>query len=128
VNGAIGYVDSINTFGLPNPPTSTTTTSYGGFLNGRVIGPLILGVGANQTHWENLEPNGIAGSPNFGKVNYMNHFQGFGAVQYSFWDKLFLKFVANYAKFHYEDIISEPTHLSFTNTEWGGRFRVMYLF
>jgi hypothetical protein len=128
VNGAIGYVDSINTYGLPDLAGSTTTMSYGGFLNGRVIGPLILGVGANQTRWENLEPNGNPNTPALNnKTDYATHFQGFFAVQYSFWHRLFLKFVGSSARFHFEDVVQDPPH-PFTNTEWGGRFRVMYLF
>jgi len=128
INGAIGYLDQWTDDGLPNPRASTTTQSVGGFLNGRVYGPLILGLGANQTRWNNLEPNGDTRTPQLnGETDWSTHFQGFGAIQYSFWDKLFLKFVANHARFHYEEIVQVPSH-SYTNTEWGGRFRVMYLF
>lgn len=128
VNAAIGYVDSWTDTNKPNPAKSTTTSSIGGFLNGRIYGPLMLGVGANQTRWNNLLPNANSQSPDLnGSTDWATHFQGFGAVQYSFWDKLFFKFVANYARFHYEDIVQVPSH-SYTNKEYGGRLRMMYLF
>jgi hypothetical protein len=128
VNGAIGYKDStLPISGLPDLAGSTTTMSYGGFLNGRVIGPFILGIGANQTHWESLETNGTPTSSNFNKQNYKTHFQSFFAVQYSFWDKLFLKFVGSHASYNFGGILQDPP-IGYTSTEWGGRFRVMYLF
>jgi len=128
VNAAVGYLDYWIDTGLAKPENSTTTRSFGGFLNGRVIGPLMLGVGANQTHWNNLKPNANPDTPRLnGATDWSTHFQGFGAIQYSFWDKLFFKFVANYARFHYEDIVQNPPH-SYTNNEWGGRLRMMYLF
>ncbi len=128
INGAIGYYDIWTIDGLPNPANSTTTKSYGGFLNGRVYGPLLVGVGANETRWNNLQPNSRAETPDLhGQTDWSTHFQGFGAVQYSFWDKLFLKFVANYARFHYQDVVQYPAH-PYTNKEWGGRLRMMYLF
>jgi hypothetical protein len=129
VNGAIGYVDNWNGTGQPDTTKSTTTTSVGAFLNGRVVGPLMLGVGANNTHWENLVPNASPLSPELhGKPNYKNHLQTFGAIQYSIWDKLFMKFVASYSTYHFEDVIEVPHTGTFTNKEYGGRLRVMYLF
>lgn len=128
INGAIGYVDFWNATGQPDTSKSTTTSSFGGFLNGRLVGPLILGLGANTTHWENLLPNANSQTPEKnGKVNYKDHLQTFAALQYSFWDKLFLKFVGSYSKYHFEDLVEVPPH-PFTNKEYGARFRVMYLF
>jgi len=128
VNAAIGYLDSWNAFGLPDTKGSSTTRTFGGFLNGRIFGSLMVGLGANQTHWNNLLPNGNAQTPNLhGDTDWATHFQSFAAIQYGLWDKLFFKFVANYARFHYEDIVQNPPH-SYTNSEWGGRLRMMYLF
>ena len=128
INGAIGYTDDWTETGKAAPLTSTTTKTYGGFLNGRVYGPLMVGLGANQTHWNNLLPNQSAQTPNLnGQTDYATHFQGFAAVQYSFWDKMFLKFVANYSRFHYQDVVQYPA-APYTNKEWGGRLRMMYLF
>ena len=127
INGAIGYIDTWNVVGRPDLVNSTTTKSFGGFLNGRLYGPLIVGLGANETRMDRLEPNGVVGSSNFGENDYFTHFQSFFAVQYSVWDKLFFKFVGSQARYHFEDKVQEPGH-PFTNTELGGRFRVMYLF
>jgi hypothetical protein len=54
--------------------------------------------------------------------------QTFAAIQYSLWDKLFFKFVASYSQFHFEDVIEVPHTGTFTDKEYGGRFRAMYLF
>jgi hypothetical protein len=128
INGAIGYYDEWTDQNLPEPQNSTTTKTYGGFLNGRVYGPLLVGLGANETHWNNLLPNASPLTPQLnGQTTSATHFQGFGAVQYSFWDRLLLKFVANYARYHNDDVVEGPPH-PYTNKEWGGRFRMMYLF
>ena len=129
INGAIGYLDSWSaSTGAPNLAGSTTTKSYGAFLNGRVYGPVIVGLGANQTHYENLLTNQNPISPQLnGQSDWESHLQTFAAVQYSFWDKMFVKFVGSYARFHYEDILQVPAH-PFTNKEYGGRLRMMYLF
>lgn len=126
-NAGLRYVDDWTKDGLPNPPGSTTMKSFGGFINGRPYGDLILGVGLNQTLSENLEVNGINGSPNFGLSDYATHTQGFFAIQYSFWNKLFFKFVGAYASYHYEDRVQEPAH-PYTHSMTSGRLRMMYLF
>jgi hypothetical protein len=128
VNGAIGYLDYWTDTNKPDPKKSTTVSSVGGFLNGRVYGPLLLGVGANQTHWNNLLPNGDTRTPRLnGKTDWSTHFQSFAAIQYSFWDKLFFKVVGSYSRFHFEDVTQTPSS-PYTNTEYGVRFRTMYLF
>jgi hypothetical protein len=127
LNGAVGFVDSWNNLGLPDLTQSTTTYSYGGFLNGRVYGPLILGVGTNMTHVDYLERNGNTASSNLGKSNYDNHLQTFGAIQYSFWDRLYAKFVFSYAEYHHEDKLQDPPH-PYTHGVYTGRLRLMYLF
>lgn len=129
INGAIGYIDTWDSDGSANTSKSSTTSTYGGFLNGRVYGPLMLGIGANQTHFNNLTANESPLSPQLhGQTDWESHFQSFAAVQYSFWNKLFLKFVGSYSQFHYEDIIEVPARGTFTNKEYGGRLRMMYLF
>jgi hypothetical protein len=127
INAAVGYTDVWNIRGLPELRMSTTTKSFGGFLNGRVIGALLVGVGVNYTHLTDLDENNIATSPNLGQTNYWTHLQSFGAVQYSFWDKLSFKFVAGYAKFHFEDKLQNPA-FPYDNTAYSGRLRMMYLF
>ncbi len=127
VNGAIGYVDSVNFQGLRDSVGSTTTKSVGGFLNGRLIDNLLVGFGAHLTRLDNLETNGTQGSPNFGKSDVYTHFLAFAAVQYALWDKVFIKFVGSRASFTFDDYLQDPPH-SFTNGLWGGRLRLMYLF
>lgn len=126
VNGAVGYVDSTNVNGQLDEAGSTTTTSLGGFANGRV-GPVILGAGVNYTTFHTLAKNGTAGSPNFGRHDEHSHLQAFFAVQYGVWDRLFVKFVAARAVYDFEDFIQDPPH-PLTYKLWGGRLRVMYLF
>ncbi len=127
IDAAIGFVDSINTQGLPDLAASTTTKSVGGFLNGRVVDSLLVGLGANYTYRDDLQQNSTVGSPGYGKGDVSTQFQGFFAVQYGFWDRVFIKFVGSRASFHFEDNLQTPSH-RFTNGMWGGRMRLMYLF
>jgi hypothetical protein len=127
VNGAIGYVDNVNVKGQPDEDSSSTRKSVGGFLNGRPIGDLLVGVGYNWTQSHSMARNGIEGSPNYGKTNLNTHTQAFFAIQYSFWDRLFFKFVGARASYDFEDYVQVPAH-PFTNSMYSGRFRVMYLF
>jgi hypothetical protein len=127
INGAIGYIDNWDKNNNPQLRSSFTTKSFGGFLNGRIVGPLLLGLGLNYTNKVDLDENGIQGSQNFGQTNSWSHWQSFAAVQYSFWNKLFFKFVAGYAKF---DFVERRQDLgsSYDNTAYSVRFRMMYLF
>jgi hypothetical protein len=126
-NIARGFIDSTNDKGLPDLQGSTTTTSFGGFLNGRPqLGSLVIGIGANSTLRKSLDRNLNAG-PNYGLANEHKHTQMFAAVQYSFWDRLFLKLVAARAKYDFVDHIQDPPH-PFTNEMVSYRFRVQYNF
>jgi hypothetical protein len=127
INGAVAYVDTYNTEGNPDYDNSTTQKSFGGFLNGRIYGPLLVGGGVNQTTLETLKLNQVADSPNYGKANLETHLQTFFAIQYSLWDKVFFKFVGAYARYKFEDNIQNPP-VPFQNSMWSGRLRVMYLF
>ena len=127
-NGAVGYVDEINTEGLPNRARSTTTKSFGGFINGHPpIGSLVLGGGLHYTAQESLDTNQVATSPNFGKANQHTHTQWYVAAQYSFWDRLFFKVVGARATYDFEDNIQDPAH-PFTNKMASYRFRIQYNF
>jgi len=127
INGAIRYVDSWSKDGLPDPEGSTTSKSFGGFLNGRVYGPLLVGLGANWSREDNLETNRNVDSPRYDLNSYKTHLQSFAAIQYSFWDKLFFKFVGGYATMHFEDNIQDPPRPQ-DATMYSGRLRMMYLF
>lgn len=128
LNFGRGFVDDTNDKGLYNARGSNTTTSIGGFLNGRPFGSLLVGLGANLTTREPMETNPTVGNPNYGKANQYSQMLAFAAVQYAFWDRLFLKFVASHAKYEIEDNVSPTPVGSFTYKSYGGRLRMMYLF
>ena len=131
VNAAIGYVDTINADGVPQPASSTTTRSIGGFVNGG-FGPklpLVIGFGVNQTHWEDLQKNGNPPPDiNAGKTDMQDHFQTFFAVQYTLFERFYIKFVGSHANFRYYDYSHTPSKDSTSTGELGGRLRLMMLF
>ncbi len=88
---------------------------------------MLVGLGANYTYRDDLQQNSIVGSRGCGKGDVSSQFQGFFAVQYGLWDRVFIKFVGSRPSFHFEDNLQTPSH-SFTNGMWGGRLRLMYLF
>jgi hypothetical protein len=122
VNGAYSIVDKIDGQGRVDSEGSVTVYSVGGFANARVVGPLLVGVGANYTRVDDLHieppPSNLHGE--------FSHFQGFGAVQVVVLDQLFIKAVAAYAKADFAPTftMSEP----YQNTAISARLRLMYLF
>lgn len=72
-----------------NNAGSATTITYGGFLNGRVIDNLVLGVGYHRTSAENLNVDPASGG--LPDRNYSTLM--FGAIQYTLWDTLLMKYV-----------------------------------
>ncbi|HWA77870.1 MAG TPA: hypothetical protein VG937_36295 [Polyangiaceae bacterium] len=122
VNGAYAIVDKIDAQGRVDTEGSITTYSVGGFANARVVGPVLVGVGANYTRVDDLHdeppPSNLHGE--------FSHLQAFGAVQVVVLDQLFIKAVAAYAKADFAPTftMSEP----YQNTAISGRLRLMYLF
>jgi hypothetical protein len=131
VSAAVGYVDSISAEGIPQPGASNTTRTIGGFVNGG-FGPkfpLVLGVGIHQTHWHDLQKNGNPPPDiNSGKSTEQDHFQSFFAVQYTLFERFYIKFVGSHANFRYYDYAHTPSKLSTSQAELGGRLRLMMLF
>lgn len=128
LNAAVGYTDVENIQGLPERASSRTTRSFGGFLNVHPpLGSLLIGFGYNVTFQESLDVNLVYDDPRFGDANQHTHKQAFFAIQYGFWDRLFLKFVGANASYDFEDNIQNPPH-PFTNEMMSGRFRVQYNF
>jgi len=84
----------------------------------------VLGVGAVQSRWQNFIKDERVESPHYDEYNFDQQFQAFGAIQYSFWDTFFIKFVGSYAHWRHQDRSSVP----FANTQLGGRLRLMMLF
>jgi len=131
VSAAIGYVDTIDREGVPQPAGSTTTRTIGGFVNGG-FGPklpLVIGVGIHQTHWEDLQKNGNPPPDiNSGKPDMQDHFQSFVALQYTLFERYYIKFVGSHANWRYYDYAHTPSKDSTSRTELGGRLRFMMLF
>lgn len=129
VEGGVSYAQGFETksnlfTGLRDDAASNTVTSISGFINGRVIDSLVLGVGVLQSRWENLATDERPGSAHFGEHDFDRQLQAFGAVQYSFWDVFYLKFVGAYAHWRHQDRASTP----FANKMTSARLRFMVLF
>jgi hypothetical protein len=122
--GNVGY--AINDVFMPNGKTpdntaSGNTSSMGGFLTGRLIEGLLVGVGVNYVTFENLHLNS-----NTGAHDRSTNLQTFVAVQYLIGRQLFVKLVGAYAKSHFEPSFTmmDP----YDDTMTSVRLRVMYLF
>ena len=122
---SMGFEDKSSILtGQRDDASSNTVTGISGFLNGRVIDSLVLGVGALYSRWENLTTDQRPGSVHFGEHDFDRQFQTFGAIQYSFWDTFYLKFVGAYAHWRHQDRSSTP----FANKLTSARLRFMVLF
>ena len=119
-NGARGLVDEIDDRGNINPPGSYTITSYGGFLNARIIEDLLIGGGFNSTYKINLHYDMVTD-----RYGEFTHRQMFGALQYIVRKQLFVKLVVAYAK---GDIQPTFANGNYINTTVSTRVRLMYLF
>jgi len=120
---ARGLVDTYNAQGVLDAGRSTTTTSYGGFANVRVVDSLLVGGGANFTKETNLKVD-ATGTKN----DIKTHLQVFGAAQYTLWDQLYIKGVVAYADALFDPESDPPPIAKFNNTSLSGRLRFMYLF
>lgn len=122
---AMGFEDKNSPLtGARDDTTSNTVTGISGFVNGRVIDSLVLGAGVLYSHWENLIVDLTPGSAHFGEHDFDRQLQAFGAVQYSFWDVFYVKFVGAYAHWRHQDRSSTP----FANKLTSARLRFMVLF
>jgi hypothetical protein len=130
IEGGVAYAKGYETVlgtltGERDDIASSTVTGISGFVNGRIYGPLILGVGALHSRWENLALDERPGSPTLGQPDIDRQLQFFGAVQYAFWDTFYVKFVGSYADWYHQDRMNP---VPFTNKLMGGRLRAMLLF
>lgn len=122
VNAAYSIIDKIDSQGRIDTEGSVSTYTLGGFANARLVGPLILGVGANYTRLDDIHeepaPSTLHGE--------FSHFQGFAALQMLVLDQLFIKVVGAYAKADFAPTftMNDP----YTITAISGRVRAMYLF
>ncbi|RYZ02737.1 MAG: hypothetical protein EOO73_30725 [Myxococcales bacterium] len=123
VNAAQQLVDTNNNQGVVDTGQSTTRTSLGGFINGRVVDSLLVGGGAYYTHEHNLNVNAATGENDIRKQTQL-----YGAVQYTFWDRFYTKFVFAYADAEFNPLSNPPPVAAFHNKSLSGRLRLMYLF
>jgi hypothetical protein len=93
---------------------STTDTSYGGFINGRIVDGLVLGAGLNLI----TQTDQVSGE--------YKHLQGFAAVQYILNQRLAFKLVGGYAKADLDN--GKPGVEPWANTMKSIRLRVAYGF
>jgi hypothetical protein len=123
LSGARAVVDVKTAQGVIDARKSTTTYSVGGFANARILAPLIIGVGVNYTRETNLQVNATTGANDI-----RTHLQAFGAIQYAFWHRFFLKGVVSYADADFNPLSDPPPVAEFHNKMLSGRLRLMYLF
>jgi hypothetical protein len=123
-NGAQGLTDNYNNNGVLDAGLSETRTSLGGFVNGRIHGPLLVGAGVNSTRRNNLKTNATTG-----EHDVSTHLQVFGAIQYTLFDSFYIKMVVAYADAHYNMLSDEAAQRQdYHNRSLSGRLRLMYLF
>lgn len=117
-------LDNYNTAGAPDVFASSTTTTWGGFLNVRpYFENWLVGVGYHNTGWENF--NYEAG----GRPENQTHEQMFAALQYQAWDVFFIKYVIAYSKLHVENRNdSDPNDFGYSDQQISHRLRFMLLF
>jgi hypothetical protein len=123
VAGAVALIDAWNAQGVLDATRSTTTRSFGAFANARVLGPLVVGAGANYTRENNLKLDTT------GELNDLRtHLQVFGAVQYALWEELFIKLVIAHASANFNPLSNPPPVAEFTNEALSARLRLLYFF
>ena len=129
LNFDYGYIDHwkptatnpAQSMGDYDPAGSTTTKSFGGFANFRVMTDLLAGVGANFINEDDAYPDAVTRIPgNF------KHIQAFGALQYLINRQLFVKVVGAYARGHIAQ--SNTTVPAWDNSMGSARIRFLYLF
>jgi hypothetical protein len=127
---ATALVDARTQLDTPDLAATNDTTSYGGFLNVSVSGPvtfgdpgdLVIGGGIHSTKQNNELVN-----PTTGKNNYYTHSQMFAAVQYTLWQRLAIKVVYAHASAGFHPL-SDTTPVEYDNTATSYRLRVAYDF
>lgn len=119
-----GFQDVIDQEEEANLEASNTVQTVGGFLNlSPGHEPLVLGGGAFLNSWENFRIDQNAG-PHQGKVDTNDQWLVFGAVQYTVWTRLNLKFVFSSAS----NKVEHYRHGIYVNNALSGRFRAELLF
>jgi hypothetical protein len=109
--------------GISDLPNTFDTVSYGGFVNARIVGDWIVGGGVDYTKLTDYNfLMTTAGTLTNGRFSQL---QAFGAVQYVFAKRLFVKAVGGYARASFE-----PGGVTIETVDrmYSGRIRFEYLF
>jgi hypothetical protein len=122
-----GFEDVVDQYGEVDLAATNSVSSYGGFLNASPgYEPVVIGVGAFWNHQVDFRIDNSPG-PHNGKVDLNDQRQLFAAVQYTLWERLYLKFVLSQARNHVETFATGGTSL-YTNKALSGRLRAMVMF
>jgi hypothetical protein len=117
---ARGVEEKLTDKSVPDLNGSGSTATYGGFLNASPgWEPLVLGMGIFETHQEDMRWD-----PKKQGVGTNDQTQWFGAVQYTLWSQLYIKFVFSHAN----NRVNNSGSGHYSNNQTGGRLRVMLLF
>jgi hypothetical protein len=128
VEGGGGYarrvLDGFDQDGAPLSRGSTTTYTWGGFINARpYFENWLVGLGYNRTYFENFEFD------RFGEPENTTHQQMFAALQYLLWDRFYIKYVFAYSKADIEERNdTDPTDEGIVNEALSHRLRFMLLY
>jgi|HubBroStandDraft_1064217.scaffolds.fasta_scaffold00763_7 hypothetical protein len=117
-----GQIQYSGSDGTRTDTASFTEYSVGGFANARIVNDLILGVGLNYTY--NVDQDY---DPAVERNGDFSQWQGFAAIQYKLFSRLFIKLVGGYAL----AILNPNTHEGYTphkDDMESGRLRLQYLF
>ncbi len=106
---------------LPDTGKSGDIWSYGGFLNFRPFGDMLIGTGANYASFTNLHVNTTTG-----QYDKSTNTQYFLALQYLVYHQLFVKVVGGYAKTHFD--FSFDNMAPYDDDMFSVRLRLMYLY
>lgn len=115
-----GFQDVLDINGNVDFENSNTAQTVGGFVNASPgHEPLVLGIGAFWNSQENMRWD-----PTRGKVDTNDQQSMFAAVQYTFWEQFFVKFVLAHAS---NQVDNRGTG-KYTNTSTSGRLRLELLY
>jgi hypothetical protein len=122
---ARGFQDVLDQYSQADLNGSNTVQTVGGFLNGSPgYEPLVLGVGGFWNSFENFRTDTNPASERLGEVDTNKQRLLFAAVQYTIWERVFLKFIASHAS----NTVSHFDAGVYTNESMGARLRAEFLF
>lgn len=118
------WEDAFEQDGAVRPGASHDTLTYGGFLNVRpYFEDFMVGVGYHYTDWQDFNFDA------FGEREKQDHRQMFAAIQYTLWNKLYIKYVLASSKGHIEERNdSDPNDDGFDNKSLSHRLRLAMTF